>query len=708
MIDLISLLLFALTLVLVLSMIFLDLSVYKYHYLFAIIALGVLIYTYGMIYQVDNPNMIDTVLKAFGNTSQVMRGIFRTSDIIDRINNDVLFLVSAYAIHIIGFGYTYILIFAIFFKNLGLRMRFFFQKSLPHFLILGSDERINYVLSTYEKDYKKPWLFQQTKNRRINLALPKALLAKKDIKTQYNFKPGVVSFDIDQQSIESLFSSRQDQVTLVSLLTEDADVLSLVKQLNRYYASHPQSKTKTYILYENQAYVRVYESFNQAKQHIQFFSYHQIVAQQLILDFPLTSIIPQTYIEQKKATLNDVAIAYHFVGFNDTSKEIYKHLYVTNQFPPVVSKFFGKEIVSYETKPIQYHIYALQEDAYADTYRFHYPTSARKDFLPFPPISASTSFVPVSALNHQIIEALGNQSLNHFDFHTFIVAAGDDVVNIALLQQLKAFLYQQRLLSKSKIFVQVLQKDYVEHSALFQDDHVIPFGFGEYAYSLKQIVNPVFNKIAEHIQQTLQPQQPFSTLSTAQKESYLYEAISLRFKLNLIGLDLSTQEKGLSKQAFLSLYDPYGEKELNRDHLRAKNDADLDVYKPLTRKKRNLLARQEHLRWSAYHLTLGYTPMAITDIIQRKNYINLEKKEDARLTSFEGLFDLHTLLTTKADFKFADADMIYPFFHTMDHLYTILQGTPYKVVDVINLDNNRTVELTLDTLPTVVSKIKES
>ena len=276
------------------------------------------------------------------------------------------------------------------------------------------------------------------------------------------------------------------------------------------------------------------------------------------------------------------------------------------------------------------------------------------------------------------------------------------------MQQLKAFLYQQRLLSKSKIFVQVLQKDYVEHSALFQDDHVIPFGFGEYAYSLKQIVNPVFNKIAEHIQQTLQPQQPFSTLSTAQKESYLYEAISLRFKLNLIGLDLSTQEKGLSKQAFLSLYDPYGEKELNRDHLRAKNDADLDVYKPLTRKKRNLLARQEHLRWSAYHLTLGYTPMAITDIIQRKNYINLEKKEDARLTSFEGLFDLHTLLTTKADFKFADADMIYPFFHTMDHLYTILQGTPYKVVDVINLDNNRTVELTLDTLPTVVSKIKES
>ena len=28
-------------------------------------------------------------------------------------NNDVLFLMSAYAIHVIGFGYTYILIFVI-------------------------------------------------------------------------------------------------------------------------------------------------------------------------------------------------------------------------------------------------------------------------------------------------------------------------------------------------------------------------------------------------------------------------------------------------------------------------------------------------------------------------------------------------------------------------------------------------------------------
>jgi hypothetical protein len=100
--------------------------------------------------------------------------------------------------------------------------------------------------------------------------------------------------------------------------------------------------------------------------------------------------------------------------------------------------------------------------------------------------------------------------------------------------------------------------------------------------------------------------------------------------------------------------------------------------------------------------------MAMSDVVQRKHHLNLEKKEDARLTSFEGLFDLHALLTTKADYKFADADMIYPFFHTMDHLYTILQGTPYKVVDIINLNNNRTVELTLDEPATVVSKIKES
>jgi hypothetical protein len=81
-------------------------------------------------------------------------------------------------------------------------------------------------------------------------------------------------------------------------------------------------------------------------------------------------------------------------------------------------------------------------------------------------------------------------------------------------------------------------------------------------------------------------------------------------------------------------------------------------------------------------------------------------KKDARLTSFEGLFDLHHYLVHNLSFTFSDADVVYPFFHTMDHLYDILKNTPFQVVDKIDEKNNQTVELTILEPNSVNSKIK--
>jgi hypothetical protein len=90
--------------------------------------------------------------------------------------------------------------------------------------------------------------------------------------------------------------------------------------------------------------------------------------------------------------------------------------------------------------------------------------------------------------------------------------------------------------------------------------------------------------------------------------------------------------------------------------------------------------------------------MSKEEMLASNSYVDHQVKKDGRLTSFEGLFDLHHYLVHHLSFSFSNADVVYPFFHTMDHLYDILKNTPFQVVDKIEEKNNQTVELNIDNL----------
>ena len=701
--DIISILLFLGTLSLIAAMIFLDLSKYKFHFFIGIVVMGVAIYSYGLSFNGETLNTVDLVLKAFGNTTAILRGIFRTTDISNRINNDLLFLISAYAIHVIGFGYTYILIFAIFFKNLGLKMRFYFQARKPHFLILGDDDKLTYLLKAFDKDNQNAG--SPISRRGVNIAVPKTYAASKELNTKYRFHPGVTTFDVGNQPMDQLVGKGNQDVILVSLLTKDRDVMTLVEKLNRHYQQYPTSQLKAFILYEDKQHLPVYESFSQERHKMRFFSYHQLIAQQLILEYPLTSFLPKQLIDTEKATLNEVTIQYHLLGFGPTNLEIYRHLFITNQFPPKASKFFGKEITNYNKPTIEYNIYRDPSNSLITVPKFSSPMTSKKDYLPPPPISVATEEISTTFHDASFVSLFDKYIKKSDPYHVLIIAFDDDVTNLRVLQQVLTYLIEKRL-QHYHLFVQITNRDYVQTSQLFKQKNVIAFGFGDYGYSLNQITNPIFTKIASQIQSTLNPAVPFDALVSEEKESLLYEAISLRFKLNLMGLDLAVQTRGLTEANFFKRYDQDEQAAFHRSHPRAKNDADLNRYKPVAKKLRNLLARQEHLRWTANQITKGYIPMSLEEMVATKSYVDHQVKKDARLTSFEGLFDLHEALVHQLSYTFSQADAIYPFFHTMDHLYDILKNTPFQVVDKIDEKNNQTVELTILDVNEVTSKIK--
>lgn len=713
--DLISFILFVLTIVLVVLMFFLDLQKYKFHILGGIALMGIAVYYYGLVYQVPDVNIIDTLLKAAGNTSQIFRGIFRTSDIMARINANIFFFVSVYLIHVIGFAYTYLLIAAVFFKNFMLQMRFGRYRKGKHYLILGDDETVDYLLHSFEEEHKKDLIGGLLNPPRVVMVYPRHYTKTHEIDADYSYKPALAFYNVDSQPISKIIDVKSTaEIVLISLYQKDEIVLKLVEELTLLTEKNPNIKLNAHILYSQVEKVRLYETFTNRSKHIQFFSYHSLVARQLMMDYPLTRLVPKSFINNDKVTFEAKKIHYHLIGFGDTNQEIYKHLFITNQFPPIVTSGWFGSLGASGVKPVTYNILAPDGQEYMRKFAFETAKDSmfkkkENTYLPSPDIASDSQFITTKLTGTELISRLSELKVRNNDFNCFIVALESDVESLNATLKVREFLTQQRLMKKSKIFVRILNERYKASSALFKDANIIPFGFGNDIYSVHQIMNPDVLQLAKNIHSTEGNPTAWEALDVQERDSLLYEAISIRFKLNLMGLELGKAKKGLSKTEFYRRLDPMMDKSTTEAQLRAKNDADLKVYKD-GRKKRALLAQQEQLRWSAYSLIQGWMPMTIEEIKETKEIKDPIDKEDARLTTYEGLFQLHTLLNEQCGYDFQEADQIYTLFHTMDYLYEILKDTPFVVLDPSSLPHDDQPEEPEDEVvvekPVVTSSIK--
>ena len=679
MIDLFSLLLLILTGLTILSMLLFDLQKFKFVYLGVIVLLGIGVYFHGMTYGVENPNYFDILLRSVGNTSQILRGIFQTPSISERINADVYFLVSAYAIHVIGFGYTYILIFAIFFKNLQLKMRFQSIKQQSHYLILTDSNLGQYVLDS----------LTDKKAVRVNIALTKKFSQEKTLLTDGVLKPGVTLYDVDARPLNEILPEKsKGKIIFFSLLLSESSTLALVEKLQSWMTRFPDLSLQVYVLFQSSETLKVLETLTQGHSKIHFFSYHQLVARQMLFDHPLTSLVPNL-INQDLVTLQGKKVNYNIIGFGPTNREIYDHLLVTNQFPPVT---FAK-MFKLEQHPIHYGIYSEEGKEFISGQRFEKPKEDKKaHYLPYPTIASSTDFIATKLSGSDLIDQFQKQNIQTSHFNIFIIAGQTDIENLNIAYKVQEFVSKNRLQHRVKIFVQILNETLKEASSLFKHEYMIAFGFGKTTYAADQITEPVFKQLAQNIYHGLFENQSFDELSSFDQETYFFEAIAIRFKLNLMGLDLRISTRGLSADEFYKLYDPEMEGVYDQHDLRAKNYFDIQKYKRLGNHKRNLLARQEQLRFAAYKLYTGWKQRSLEDLTQKRVLVDERRREDSRITTFEGLLELHGILNEKLSFSFQEADYIYPLFHTMDHLYQFIESTDYRVVDITNDIKNATME----------------
>ena len=184
--------------------------------------------------------------------------------------------------------------------------------------------------------------------------------------------------------------------------------------------------------------------------------------------------------------------------------------------------------------------------------------------------------------------------------------------------------------------------------------------------------------------------------SQLERDSNIYACLSLRSKLNLIGLDCVKKEaegKALSDKEYLDVYSkgfPLVQRK-DKAELQGKRIIAYDLEFPPS--LRTNLAINEHQRWNAYMISKGLVPATIEQILNetddKGNFTNGKNyglRRHGNITTMQGLVDFRKLVAEKLGKSEEDCDVIKYDYQLMDDAWWLLDKNGYKIVKKKKID----------------------
>ena len=285
-----------------------------------------------------------------------------------------------------------------------------------------------------------------------------------------------------------------------------------------------------------------------------------------------------------------------------------------------------------------------------------------------------------------------------------MVSFDDDSDNIDIALKIKETIDRHSIDFDYKIFVRIRKDNYRKSShvaEILKNNGMIAYGTESDIINHENIVNENLDHIAQTRNAFYMRQNPeekrsdlelWKSLNYNRKLSNRYSSSSIRFKLNLMGLDLSSEEKGsIDIDNYLTIYD---------SAKTIKKDENNEIIYTLADNKmipnpRQVLTFIEHERWNAFYLFRGYMPMAKASIEMRDSNkgFKLYKDDDkmrlhACLTTLGGLDEYRILCKNvykKNDIikNDSDTDVIHYDTQLMDNIFAELKTAQAYIVRVI-------------------------
>ncbi len=431
-----------------------------------------------------------------------------------------------------------------------------------------------------------------------------------------------------------------------------------LEYINTYLNCNPQCKTKKNInLYiemdSSKAEIIQSEILNNSdlKSKIITFSADELICRRFTMKNPLTKYIPRDFYEEDTSLKTDADINISFIGFGATNREMYRQCVNNNQFVK-----WNDKTNSYDVYPVNYHIFDNNIDAshrYINGLKEDLEELNKEEYFPLPSLPFETkvhSFIPhfdeENEDNRHFKKVLNTVSENKNSYNWIIIDTKDYYQNIKVGARLRSMLEGRK---NYHIFIYSCfafpeDDDYITYwgnpDEIFNHDVVVNNSLSDLAFILNKKYVEKNKNIKEEIQESWKKLDHFKRFANT------YAAINLKFKLNLLGLDI-TRAENPDIEASRAL--------LNEKYIKNIQHTSYNDYK--NRSVRNALIAQEHARWNAYYLLKGFMPFEKAKIhVDKKSTEDIDKliAKKGELKPFDTLklikddmkLKLHACITT--------------------------------------------------------------
>ena len=452
---------------------------------------------------------------------------------------------------------------------------------------------------------------------------------------------------------------------------------------------------------------------------IQYLNKYQMIAMDFIDRYPLTRFMDEKQIDHATALVKpEVDVNVCMIGFGKTNRQVFLTSIANNQF-------LQQDESGIVTKKVKYYIFDkdhvennknLNHSYYR--YRNECADVDPNDYLPLPSLPAEENYyrLDINDSNfykqiRQIVSARAN------DANFIIIAFGSDLENIDMAQKLVEK-RQEWGIEKVKIFVKV-RAWHKEQTFLEEEDcyfignekdtvYDVDIIMGDKIFHMAQLRNEIYD-LEYMITQAKGLTVDEKTLSDVrvkanknwylkktqlERESSLYCCLSLRSKLNLIGLDYCTESENdlpaLTEQQYLDVYSIGDPIDTSKYDVTANGKKIVNYTLKFLPSKRTNLAIQEHQRWNSFMLSKGLIPSTIDQIVNEKTLENGKEKftngknyrlrRHGNITSFEGLVTFRKLVAARDHVDELEKDVIKYDYQLMDDAYWLLTNCGYKII----------------------------
>lgn len=448
---------------------------------------------------------------------------------------------------------------------------------------------------------------------------------------------------------------------------------------------------------------------------INYINKYDRIAMDFIDRYPLTRFMGEEHVDYSTSLVRDgVEINVALIGFGKTNQQIFLTSIANNQF---LTHGEGEPTL----KKVNYYVLD-KEKTFKDKnlnhtyfrYESELTSMAEEDYLPLPSVPANTKSFECDVNDPDFYPTLRDLfTRSKRDVCFAVIAFGTDLENIDMAQKLCEKRREWGVSDNLVIFVKASR--WTKDQTLMGEKNCFFIGNEmEILYDYDKIINDTLTNMALMRNEVYDLEYDITSINglvvdreylaknrekarrgwhdsktQLQRDSSVYCCLSLRSKLNLMGLDyvpLESEGEALSESEYIEIYAGKDKPEVLPGVL-VDGKSVIAYTLDFADSRRRTMAIHEHQRWNSFMISRGMVPATREQILNERgdngkftNGKNFALRRHGNLTTFEGLVEFRQLVSKRDGVSEESKDVIKYDYQLLDDAHWLVSKNNCKIV----------------------------